>query len=82
MTQEKFNELVKIEENDKFYLFKLHKGAERLNLQRLNSGFNLFELLGILKLIENDLLKQLEGNAEPGIDITKQVEPLKKEVIK
>ena len=41
-------------------------------MTRTNDGFNAFELLGILKIAENDVLNQIRNKAENEIDFIKR----------
>lgn len=49
------------------------------SMTRRNDGFNVFELIGILKMTEDDLLRQLNGQSDPPIEVIKEyVKPEKK----
>ena len=41
-------------------------------MTRRNDGFNAIELLGLLELAQQDILIQMKGLAEDGIDIVKR----------
>lgn len=48
-------------------------------MTRRNDGFNVFELIGVLKMIEDDLLRQLNNQSDPPIEVIKEyVKPKKK----
>ena len=49
------------------------------SMTRRNDGFNVFELIGILKMTEGDLLLKLNNQSDPPIEVTKEyVKPEKK----
>ena len=49
------------------------------SMTRRNDGFNVFELIGVLKMIEDDLLRQLNNESDSPIEVTKEcVTPEKK----
>jgi hypothetical protein len=41
-------------------------------MTRTNDGFNAFELLGILEMVQDDILKQMKSKEEKEIDIIKR----------
>jgi hypothetical protein len=41
-------------------------------MTRTNDGFNAFELLGILEMAQDDILKQMKSKEEKEIDIIKR----------
>jgi len=49
------------------------------SMNRRNDGFNVFELIGILKMTSDDLLRQLNDQSDPPIEVIKEyVKPSKK----
>lgn len=42
------------------------------NMTRRNDGFNAIELLGLLELTQQDILKQIKGLEEAKIDVVKR----------
>lgn len=56
----------------KTYTIVLEKKEDGNHMTRTNDGFNAFELLGILKVAENDVLNQIRNKAENEIDIIKR----------
>ena len=42
------------------------------SMTRRNDGFNVFELIGVLKMTEDDLLRQLNDKSDPPIEVTKE----------
>lgn len=50
-----------------------------LKLTRTNYGFNVFELLGLLELSTQDILKQLSGEMKPTEVERNYIEPNKTE---
>ncbi len=56
----------------KTYTIVLEKREDGNHMTRTNDGFNAFELLGILKIAEDDVLKQIRNKAENEIDIIKR----------
>jgi hypothetical protein len=56
----------------KTYTIVLEKKQDGNHMTRTNDGFNAFELLGILKIAENDVLNQIRNKAENEIDFIKR----------
>jgi len=55
----------------KTYKFELTEADNGITFTRTNNGFNVLELLGILKLTENSIMEQLKGISEEKIDTIK-----------
>ena len=49
-----------------------HKEDGTKTMTRRNDGFNAIELLGLLELTQQDILKQLKGLEEAEIDVVKR----------
>jgi hypothetical protein len=43
------------------------------SMTRRNDGFNVFELIGILKMTSDDLLRQLNNQSDPPIEVIKEI---------
>lgn len=56
----------------KTYTIVLEKREDGNHMTRTNDGFNAFELLGILKIAEEDILRQIKNTTENEIDIIKR----------
>ena len=56
----------------KTYTIILETTESGNQMTRTNDGFNAFELLGILKIAENDVLNQIRNKAENEIDFIKR----------
>lgn len=56
----------------KTYTIVLEKREDGNHMTRTNDGFHAFELLGILKIAEEDILKQIRNTAENEIRIIKR----------
>lgn len=56
----------------KTYKIVLETTEDGNQMTRTNDGFNAFELLGILKIAEHDVLNQIRNKAENEIDIIKR----------
>lgn len=56
----------------KTYTIVLEKKEDGTQFTKTNDGFNAFELLGILKVAEHDVLNQIRNKAENEIDIIKR----------
>jgi hypothetical protein len=46
--------------------------TETGTITRRNEGFNVFELVGILKMTEDDLLRQLNHESDSPIEVVKE----------
>lgn len=56
----------------KTYTIVLENKEDGNHMTRTNDGFNAFELLGILKIAEHDVLNQIRNKAENEIKIIKR----------
>ena len=56
----------------KTYTIVLETKEDGNHMTRTNDGFNAFELLGILKIAEEDILKKIRNTTENEIDIIKR----------
>jgi hypothetical protein len=66
-----------IEDDDKCYFMRVRKNKDgKLNLHRLNDGFHIFELIGIMEMAQQEILQQMNGELEPEI-IEKKLQVIK-----
>jgi hypothetical protein len=56
----------------KTYTIILETTEDGNQMTRTNDGFNAFELLGILEMVQDDILKQMKSKEEKEIDIIKR----------
>jgi|688.fasta_scaffold661508_2 hypothetical protein len=56
----------------KTYTIILETTESGNQMTRTNDGFNAFELLGILEMVQDDILKQMKSKEEKEIDIIKR----------
>jgi hypothetical protein len=56
----------------KIYTIIVDTTEDGNQMTRTNDGFNAFELLGILEMAQDDILKQMKNIEEKGIDIIKR----------
>lgn len=56
----------------KKYTIEITETKEGTELSRVNDGFNIYELLGLLEIIRGDLLDQFKNGAEDKIDVVKR----------
>ena len=59
-------------ETKKIYTIIVDTTEDGNQMTRTNDGFNAFELLGILEMAQDDILKQMKNIEEKGIDIIKR----------
>jgi len=52
----------------KKYTIELERTSEHTSLVRTNDGFDVFELIGVLEMAKNSLIKQFEDSCEEDID--------------
>jgi len=56
----------------KIYTIIVETTEDGNQMTRTNDGFNAFELLGILEMAQDDILKQMKNVEEKEIDIIKR----------
>jgi hypothetical protein len=49
----------------KTYTITIETENEKMNMHRVNDGFNAFELLGLLEIARSEILQQLKGEIKP-----------------
>ena len=57
----------------KTYTIEMEETKSGLKMTRTNNGFNTFELIGILKVTQDDLFKQISDHERGKIDEIKRV---------
>jgi len=56
----------------KRYIIEVCKEEDRLTCKRTNDGFDIYELLGVLEMAKNDILKQFDSDTTEQIDVVKR----------
>lgn len=57
----------------KTYTIEMEETKSGVKMTRTNNGFNTFELIGILKVTQDDLFKQISDHERGKIDEIKRV---------
>lgn len=65
MTKEQLFEKLNYEKGDKVHVIILRKDGV---IQRVNYGFNAYEILGMAKIIEHDVYKIFDGELEVDVE--------------
>jgi len=57
----------------KKYTIEVTEKNGKLDMKRVNDGFNAFEVLGFLSVVKHDIIEMIQGKKKPDVITTKVI---------